>query len=692
MKAVLAEKPSVGRDIARILGATQSHDGFMEGNGYIVTWAFGHLIKLASPEAYGFKGYKRENLPMFPDFKLVVGGEQTKDGYKPDPGKLKQINIIKEIFEKSDEIIVATDAGREGELIFRYIYSYLDCKKPFVRLWISSLTDAAIQEGFRNLKPGSDYDNLYKAALARSQSDWLVGMNSTQALTLAAQRGNFSLGRVQTPTLSMVCSQYLENKNFKSVPYYQIKAEISNPGHQISVLSDDKWENKEKANKILDRIRYSLEMRVVSVETKQLNQEAPLLYDLTTLQKEANNKLNMSAQQTLDIAQKLYEKKFITYPRTGSRYISDDIFEIIPSRIGLLRQYGSLSNSAETLIGKQLNKRSVDSGKVTDHHALIITENIPRELNKEEKGIYELIASRMLEAFSSKCIKEVHTVKLALSDVMFTLKNTNILSPGWRNIRNEPEEEESDSLSGLALKEGDLIPILGVDVIEKQTKPKPLHTESSLLAAMETAGKEIEDSELRASIKECGIGTPATRAPTIEKLLSIKYIERKKKNLVPTDKGLKVYEIIKDKRIANVEMTAQWETELSKIETGNKPLDEFIKSIGGYVLESTNELLNTKIENMEENGIKCPKCKNGNMRFFDNVVKCSDDNCGFVIFRNKSGKKLTDSQIKELIEKGKTGVIKGFTSFNKGTNFDAPLKLDENYKVVFDFSDKKNKD
>lgn len=685
MKVVIAEKPSVGKDIAKILGATEKKEGYWEGKGYYVTWAFGHLLTLAMPEEYGYKGFKRENLPMFPEFKLVIGGVKTKSGYKPDPGYSKQLKIIKDLFNKSDEIIVATDAGREGELIFRYIYDYLGCKKPFVRLWISSLTDSAIKEGFNNLKPGKDYDNLYKAAVGRSQADWLVGINATQALSIAAGSGSYSLGRVQTPTLSMVCSRFMENQTFIPVPYFQLKGEFANQDKVISVISDEKWDKRDKAEEIFNKIKNEKEIKVLSIEKKEKTEEPPLLYDLTNLQKDANKLFNLSADNTLKIVQGLYEKKFLTYPRTSSRYISDDIFEIIPSRIGLLRQYGALASIAETLVGKQLNKKSVDASKVTDHHALIITENIPRELTADEKAIYEMVATRMLEAFSQKCYKELTTIKLSIDSVIFSLKGSVIKKAGWRAIKNEKEENEEVPLTGLIFNEGQKLPLLGIDIVEKQTKPKPLHTESSLLGAMETAGKEIEDSELKESIKECGIGTPATRAAIIEKLIKVGYIERKKKNIIPTEKGISVYNIVKEKRIANVEMTAQWENDLGKIEAGDMTLDEFIKAIGGYVVNSVDELLNTKIEPMEENVLKCPKCKSGNMRFYEKVVKCSDQNCDFVIFRNKSDKNLTDNQVKELIEKGRTGLIKGFKSRNKGTEFDAHLKLDENFKVCFEF-------
>lgn len=691
MKCLIAEKPSVARDIARILGANEKKEGYQEGNGYYVTWAFGHLVGLAWPEQYGYKGFKKENLPMFPDFKLVPGGKMTKEGFEPEPSYVKQLNIIKEVFNKSDEIIVATDAGREGELIFRYIYDYLHCNKPFVRLWISSLTDAAIKEGLRNLRPGSEYDNLYKAAVGRSQADWLVGMNASQALTIAARSGSYSLGRVQSPTLAMICSRYLENKNFVPVPFYQLKAEFYNHDQKLSVLSDQKWDDKNGANDVLEKLRNKNEMKVVSIEKKEKTEEPPLLYDLTSLQQDANKIYNLSAADTLKITQTLYEKKFLTYPRTGSRYISDDIFEIIPSRISLLRHYGDLATKAEMVIGnKDLNRRSVDASKVTDHHALIITENVPRELNTDEKAIYEMVATRMLEAFSKKCFKEITTIKLSIDDLLFTLKGSAIKIAGWRAIRNEKEETDEVPLTGLVFREGQGLPLLGLDVIEKQTKPKPLHTEASLLAAMETAGKDIEDSELRASLKECGIGTPATRAQTIEKLLKIQYIERQKKHIVPTAKGLSVYEIVKDKKISDVEMTAQWEAALSKIETGNKNLSEFMKEIEGYVRASNEELLNTKIETKEtESGFKCPKC-NAPMRIFPKSVQCTDKECGYFIYRTIAGKELSEKQITDLFTKGKTSLIKGFKG-KSDKDFDAHVVLKEDFTTAFEFDNKKDK-
>ena len=397
MIALIAEKPSVAKDIARIIGATQKNDGYLSGNGYMVTWAFGHLIQLAMPEAYGVANFRRESLPIIPaDFQLIPRQVKTEKGYKADPGVLKQLKVIKEVLDQCDRIIVATDAGREGELIFRYIFHYLSCHKPFVRLWISSLTDRAIREGMENLQPGERYDNLYLAAKSRSEADWLIGINATQALSVAAGQGVFSLGRVQTPTLVMICNRYLENKNFVPTKFWQLKADTASGRISFTAQSTAKWEQQPEAIAALQRVKDAGQLAVKSVERKETSQEPPLLYDLTTLQKEANTKLNFSADKTLSIAQSLYEKKVMSYPRTGSRYIPEDVFDEMPERVALLEQYPRFAGYAAGLNGVTLNRRSVNDGKVTDHHALIVTENLPGELSKDERAVYELVAGRML--------------------------------------------------------------------------------------------------------------------------------------------------------------------------------------------------------------------------------------------------------------------------------------------------------
>ena len=671
MIALIAEKPSVAKDIARIIGATQKNDGYLSGNGYMVTWAFGHLIQLAMPEAYGVANFRRESLPILPpDFQLIPRQVKAEKGYKADPGVLKQLKVIKEVFDQCDKIIVATDAGREGELIHRYIYNYLGCTKPFVRLWISSLTDKAIREGLDNLQPGERYDNLYLSAKSRSEADWLIGINATQALSVAAGQGVFSLGRVQTPTLVMICSRYLENKNFVPTKFWQLKADTASGRISFTAQSTAKWEQQPEAIAALQRVKDTGQLAVKSVERKETSQEPPLLYDLTTLQKEANTKLNFSADKTLSIAQSLYEKKVMSYPRTGSRYIPEDVFDEMPERVAMLGQYPRGAGYAAGLNGVTLNRRSVNDGKVTDHHALIVTENLPGELSKDERAVYELVAGRMLEAFSGRCVKDVTTAVLSAGDTDFTVKGSVMKEAGWRAVFGEQEpggDEEAASLP--PLQEGESLPISNVELLEKQTKPKPLHTESSLLAAMENAGKELEDAELKASLKDAGIGTPATRAAIIETLFTRQYIVREKKNL---------------------EMTGMWETALSKIEAGNMDADTFRKGIEVYAAQITAELLSVQLSVAGSETCPCPKCNNGRILFYPKVAKCSNVDCTLTIFRNKCDKQLSDKQIVELVTKRKTGLIKGFKGKN-GKAFDASLVLDEQFNVAFSFPEKKGK-
>lgn len=689
MKVCIAEKPSVARDIAMILGAKERKDGYLSGNGYAVTWGFGHLVGLAMPEVYGIQGFRRENLPIFPK-EFILVPRQIKDGktYKDDPGVVKQLTIIKELFEQCDSIIVATDSGREGELIFRYIYKYLNCSKPFSRLWISSLTDRAIREGLNNTKDGREYDNLYLSAKARSEADYLVGLNSSQALCISAGQGVFSLGRVQTPTLMMICNRYMENKNFTPQKFWQLRAQLSNNNMGFSVLSANKYNKVEEAENDAQKVNSTGTLQVTACERKEAVQDAPLLYDLTTLQKEANIRHGFSADKTLTIAQNLYEKKVLSYPRTGSRYISEDVFEIIPERISLLASYPRFSAYASSMEGQALNSRSVNAAKVTDHHALLVTENMPGDLAPDDRIIYEMVAARMLEAFSGKCIMEKTVVTLQTADITFAVRGSVIKVPGWRSVLNLSEEEDEDNATLPDLHEGDSLSILKCESLEKQTKPRPLHTESSLLGAMESAGRELENEEERQAMKEVGIGTPATRAAIIETLFSRDYIRRDKKSLIPTEKGLTVYSIVKDKKIADVSMTGSWESALAKIETGEMKPDTFHRGIEVYTAQITTELLNTTISIASATDSPlCPKCKQGHVLFYNKIARCSDVDCGLKVFRTICNKELTDKQITELLTKGKTGVIKGMKG-KSGKPFDASLAFDAQFNTTFVFPDK----
>jgi len=671
MKTIIAEKPSVAKEIAHIVGAGKREEGYMQGNGYYVTWAFGHLVQPAMPETYGMKGFHAENLPVIPDpFVLVPRQVKTENGYKPDAGVLAQIKIIGKLFDSSERIIVATDAGREGELIFRYLYEYLGCKKPFDRLWISSLTDSAIREGLANLRNGKEYDNLYHAAKARSEADWLVGINGTQALTIAAGRGTYSVGRVQTPTLGMVCERYWEHKRFESKPFWQVHFGVvdADSGNILKFTSANRWTDKATATDIYNKVKDTGSAIITKVTTKRKVEKAPLLYDLTTLQKEANSQHGFTAEHTLSIAQKLYEAKFITYPRTSSRYISDDVFATLPKLFKNLENHSEYGEKVKLLpCSEDYSKNSVNAAKVTDHHALLITENAAIGLFKDEKIVYDMILCRMIEAFSADCIKDITSVSAQVDhEIEFGISGSIIRQTGWRALslkeKNSKKDKNADTTDNEVKdqvipnwQEGQHITFSGCTITEGKTKPKPLHTESTLLAAMETAGKEIVDDTMRQAMKDSGIGTPATRAAIIETLLKREYMVRQQKKLVPTEKGLALHSVVKNMAIANVEMTGKWEAELAKIERGEASADGFTHSIEGYTREITAELLGCdRLFSHKDSGCQCPKCKHGTMQFFGKVVRCSNKECGMPVFKQVAGKLLTDADITDLLTKGKT--------------------------------------
>ena len=729
MKTIIAEKPSVAKEIAHIVGADKREEGYMQGNGYYVTWAFGHLVQPAMPETYGMKGFHAENLPVIPDpFVLVPRQVKTENGYKPDAGVLAQIKIIGKLFDSSERIIVATDAGREGELIFRYLYVYLGCQKPFDRLWISSLTDTAIREGLQNLTDGKEYDNLYHAAKARSEADWLVGINGTQALTIAAGRGTYSVGRVQTPTLGMVCERYWEHKRFESKPFWQVHFGVvdADSGNILKFTSANRWTDKATATDIYNKVKDTGSAIITKVATKRKVEKAPLLYDLTTLQKEANSQHGFTAEHTLSIAQKLYEAKFITYPRTSSRYISDDVFATLSKLFKNLENHSEYGEKVKLLPGSEdYCKNSVNAAKVTDHHALLITENAAIGLFKDEKTVYNMILCRMIEAFSADCIKDITSVSAQVDhEVEFGISGSIIRQTGWRALslkeKNNRQDKDADATDNEVKdqvipnwQEGQHITLSGCTITEGKTKPKPLHTESTLLAAMEnpckreqiqtcldlpsaagfggtqTAGKEIEDDTMRQAMKDSGIGTPATRAAIIETLLKREYMVRQQKKLVPTEKGLALHSVVKNMAIANVEMTGKWETELAKIERGEASADGFTRSIEGYTREITAELLGCdRLFSHKDSGCQCPKCKHGTMQFFGKVVRCSNKECGMPVFKQVAGKLLTDADITDLLTKGKTRTLNGFTS-KQGKSFSAAIAFDENFNTKFVFAEHK---
>lgn len=690
MKVVIAEKPSVAREIASLLGASEKKEGYLMGNGYKVTWAFGHLVTLAMPEDYGISGFQKEVLPILPNpFLLTSRKIKTTDGYVPDTAALKQLKIIEQLLKNCESIIVATDAGREGELIFRYIYEYLKCSKPFQRLWISSLTEKAILNGFDNLKPGKEFDGLHLAAVGRSCADWLVGINASQALTIVAGSGIYSLGRVQTPTLALICKRFIENKAFAITKFWQIELEHRKEFIDFKSLSLIKWDNNKQAQDTLKFIERQGVATVISVETKTVNEQPPLLFDLTALQKEANIKLNLSAEETLTIAQSLYEKKFISYPRTGSKYIPEDIWGEIPKLIGILEEMDKFREIVPKMKRGRLNKRIVNDLKVTDHHGLLITDKMPSALAAKEKAIYEMIAYRLLEVVSPVCTKEITDVALQVAHYDFGIKGCKIIDAGWRFIKGNFTDEDNVSVQDLPeLKIGDELKIKEVKVLEKQTKPPVLYTEAGLLGAMENAGNQIQSEQERKVLKDIGIGTPATRAAIIETLFKREYIKRDKKFLVPTEKGLRVYELVKDKKIANVVFTAEWELALQKIESNEEDFVKFQKEMEDFTMTITQEILALSIDNEKHPDLTCPKCKNQKLMIRDKLIKCSSESCNWMQFRNICGMQLNILDLETLITKGKTNLLKGMIS-KSGKKFDAFIAMNANGETTFVFPEKR---
>lgn len=695
MIAIIAEKPSVAREIAEVVGARDKKDGYIEGNGYCVTWAFGHLITLAEPKAYGYEGsWDSIPLPMMPDAFITTPIPNQKK--ETEALHKKQLRTISSLFKKAERIIVATDAGREGELIFRYIYEYLAAKDkfntPFDRLWISSLTDKAIKEGLSNLRPGHEYDNLSAAAKARSEADWLIGINGTRAVTVnAADRSVWSVGRVQTPTLCMICRRFIENKEFKSTPYYMLKAALQKEGMDFFAFNPTKFEDKVKTNDILSQLSEIGSFTVRSVQKKPSYSAPPLLYDLTTIQKEANSKFGLSADMTLKICQSLYEKKLTTYPRTGSRYIPDDIYDTLPQLIANSAYYPRFADYAKSLKGQPLGKISVNAAKVTDHHALLPTENIPKDgqMTDLERKIYELIVGRMLETVSPREEKDVTTVVLVAgerTDYPFTVKGSIVRKAGWRAVMKETVKTAEDENEQLPpIEQGEQLPMKELLLMEKHTKAPPILTDNSLLALMETAGKELENEEERETMKDIGLGTPATRAETIEKLIHTKYIVRERKQLIPTEKGLALYHMVKDKEIADVVMTGKWENALNKVGEGKIPANLFNTQIRNYTVKCTQELMNSKLDKSSipkradaSLEFVCPKC-GSKFVATDKVCRCTNKECGFFFWRIVCQRRLTERDIKEILQHGETR-SKVKLKKKDGKTFEAGLKLEDDGK------------
>ena len=687
MIAIIAEKPSVGMDIARVVGADSKNDGYCAGGGYMVTWALGHLVSLALPDAYGYTKTAAEDLPMLPEpFRLVSRQVRTDRGMVPDLAASKQLKIIESVFNRCGSIIVATDAGREGELIFRWIYDYLGCTKPFRRLWISSLTDEAIRKGLEELKDGSVYDSLYAAADSRAKADWLVGMNASRALAIASGTPNSSIGRVQTPTLAMICARFRENREFVSAPYWQLHITLDGKESYRRFFRVGNFGDKAEAEAAYRAIPSGSVAEITKAERREVQQQPPLLYDLTALQKDCNVHLDLPAAKTLDIAQTLYEKKLISYPRTGSRHIPQDVMAYVPELLEKISAMPEFREYGKALDLSALNTRSVDDTEVTDHHALITTGIAPEGLSEAEYAVYVLIAGRMLEAFSPCCKKEALLMECRIGETVFRSKSSAVTSPGWRGVFGRKEDKEEDGLNDghAVFSEGDRISVSGHGLVQKKTVPKPLYTEATLLAAMETCGKDIADGEAREAVKDIGIGTPATRAAIITTLFKRDYVERNGKSLVPTEKGLLLYGAVKDMLVADVSLTGSWENALSQIERHTLDPDAFMASIRDYTRKATGEILRLSLPTAPARTFTCPKCKTGHVILKGRTAKCDNEGCGLLVFRKFLNKELTDQHLEQLFSSGTTRLIKGFKG-KKGVAFDAAVAFDAGFNLVLSF-------
>ena len=617
MIVCIAEKPSVGRDIARVLGANTQHDGFMEGNGYCVTWTFGHLCALLDPHEYSeqWKGWNMSSLPMVP----------TRFGIKvsEDKGVMKQFNTIKNLIAQADEVINCGDAGQEGELIQRWVYQKAGCRVPVKRLWISSLTEDAIREGFQKLKDQSEYQRLYEAGMMRAIGDWLLGMNATRAYTLRYSKGVgkdrqvLSIGRVQTPTLALIVKRQHEIEHFVPRTYWELKTIYRDTtfSAQLPVEEDDyAITSQEQGLALVDGIK-DLPLEITSVEKKKGTEFAPRLFDLTSLQVECNKKFGLSADDTLKIIQSLYEKHVTTYPRVDTTYLSDDIYPKVPATLQGIKDYFPqvaplLSLKADGKKGADSlpkSKKVFDNKKVTDHHAIIPTGQRPDNLSELERKVYNMVALRFIAAFYPDCEVSNTTVLAKAGEIDFKVTGRQILKMGWREVfakekqDDEPQEEQKSLPAFVQGESGPHEPQLQ----EKTTTPPKYYTEATLLRAMETAGKTVEDEELRDAMKENGIGRPSTRAAIIEKLFQRKYIIREKKNIHATELGISLIQTIISPLLKSAELTGRWEKKLREIERGTFTAQQFLDELKQMTAEVVYEVKADKA------GMRCPVCGQG---------------------------------------------------------------------------------
>lgn len=702
MKVIIAEKPSVARDIARVLKSENRNDGYISGNGYAVTWAIGHLVRLADPVVYkeSLKRWNISDLPILPD--PFITEVESRDGIK------QQYQIIKKLLLHKDttEVICATDAGREGELIFRYIYNLSGCDKPIKRLWISSQTDEALLNGFANLKDGKEYETLYYSAVSRSESDWIIGINSTRAYTIryGAKSGVMSVGRVQTPVLNMIVERHKEFSDFKPQIYYEIEALIKheNGSFKARLVQKDRIFDKEKAQQQVAELEKFTQGAITKVTKKAKTEKQPYLYDLTELQKDANRRYKFSADKTLKLIQALYEKhKVVTYPRTSSRFLSNDIKPKIKGLMQNLKSVEPYQKYAEEILSKTIKttKRVFDDKKVTDHHAIIPTEkkaNI-NSFSDDEFKVFDLIIKRFFAAFMDECKKELTDIVAGFEKYKFQAKGSVLKKAGWREVyMDEKQSSDSDQLLPAVAKD-DVVSYENLELQEKKTKAPALYTEASILAAMETAGKNIDDDDLREAMKDCGLGTPATRAQILERLIKVNYIVREKNKLIPTEKGINIISLIKSEELLSPEMTGQWEKKLNDIRLANYSRDSFMKEIRdlchrvvkGVKFSGSNATArenNTLKAKPREAIATCPLC-GGDIYENSKAFGCSnwkEKKCPLTIWKKIAGNDISQELALKLINDGKTEKVEGFKS-RKGTDFGASLIL-KNGQVKFDFA------
>jgi DNA topoisomerase-3 len=702
MRLIVAEKPSVGRDIASVLGRHRRQDGALVGDGWTVTWALGHLAELAPPDAYGeeYKRWRLESLPILPEkFKVRVGA-RTRDQFSTVKALMRDPSVT--------EVVNACDAGREGELIFAYLYGLSGCKKPVLRLWISSLTPEAIREGFAALRGGRSMKPLEDAARSRSEADWIVGMNATRAYSVRFGRpGNvLSVGRVQTPTLKLLVEREREIESFVPEKFWTVHARFRREDATYDGLwfkkKQNRLDNREAADEIAAKVRGGTGT-VKKAEKKTASEKPPLLYDLTELQRNANARYGFTAERTLRAAQALYEeRKLITYPRTSSRYLSKDTVPTLKKRVEATMALPDLAPFAGKLLAAeklQISKRVVDDSKVTDHHAIIPTNRKSAGgLPPDETKVYDLVARRFLAVFFPDARFENTTVVTVVREEMFLSKGRVVLEAGWRALY-------PDGVGGRKEKESPVLPpievgqewdVVKVGVKEGETKPPPRYSESALLGAMETAGKLVEDEELRQAMKESGLGTPATRAATIERLIKVGYVEREKKTLVPTQKGRALVGLLGESPLSSPEMTARWEERLAKMEKSAESREDFMSDIQGFaasVVEAVRGMEGEKLVAPERGGREpigvCPRC-GAPVVETKKAYGCSawkKSGCDFAIWKRVSGKSISEGQAKQLLARGKTGQLKGFKS-KAGKPFSAVLVLDEDRKVRLEFPER----